>query len=148
MDVDAYEFDGNFEYTLDDKGRLAVPRKHRPAFAGGVVVARGEGRCVALWRPQDFKVMSESVLEGIHRLSPEHRDLRRYFYGGSEAKELDSAGRVALPVSLIAHAELGKDVTIVGARECLEIWDRAAWSAYEPTLPDTFDAIAARHAST
>jgi MraZ protein len=124
------DFQGTYEHTLDAKNRLTIPVDQREELKrSGVVLAKGIEGCVTLWDPPGFREYCDEAFKGIPRLSADWRDLQRYFKGNSFAADLDTAGRVLVPQPLLEHAEIAKEVTIVGAGECMEIWNRAAWSA-------------------
>ena len=127
-------FRGTFDYSLDAKNRLTVPARFRAALAEGVVLAKGLERCVTLWTPGDYDAYVRSSLEGFHPLSETARKLKLYFSANSLDTELDAAGRVMMPPFLVDHAGLRKEVTVTGAGEHLEIWDRAGWAEYNAAL--------------
>lgn len=127
-------FRGTFDYTLDAKNRLTVPAKFRAALADGVVIAKGIERCVAIWTPAEYDAHTAAALHGLNPLSPQARELRRFFSANAFDTELDSAGRVMVPGFLIEHGGLRKDVVVTGAGDCLEVWDREAWAAYNDDL--------------
>jgi MraZ protein len=129
-------FRGTFEHTLDAKNRLTIPAKFRAALAEGVVLSmRVDGkRCVAIWRPADYERYTDEMLAGFRRGSPKAENLKRILFGKSYDTELDGAGRVMVPNFLLDHAGLAKDAVITSAGDCLEVWDRAAWSDYDETL--------------
>ncbi len=138
-------FRGTFDHTLDAKNRLTVPSKFRAALSDGVVVSRGIETCAALWRPADFEAWTEEMVGAMGRLTTDGRQFRRVISASAFETELDAAGRVMLPARLIEHAGLRKDVVVVGNEECLEVWDRKAWSSYDdaisPKIPDLTASI-------
>jgi MraZ protein len=136
-------FRGTFDLTLDAKHRLTIPTRYRAAFADGAVLAAGLEDCVAIWRPQDYDAWTTSALQGHSPLSPEFRKLKRHFTANSQATELDGAGRVMVPRFLLDSGRLDKDVSVVGAGECLELWDRKAWAAYNGEVLANVSDIAA-----
>lgn len=136
-------FRGTFDLTLDAKNRLTVPTRYRAAYAEGVVLAAGLERCVAIWRPEDYDAWTSAALRGHSPLSPEYRQLNRYFAANSHPTELDGAGRVMLPRFLLERGQIVKDVSVVGAGECLEIWDRNVWTSYNGEVLDNVSEIAA-----
>jgi MraZ protein len=127
-------FRGTFDYTLDAKNRLTVPAKFRPALGDGAVLAKGTERCVAIWTPEAFDAYVQASLADMHPLAPQADRLNRFFQANSIDQELDSAGRVMLPSFLLEHAGLTKDVVVTGVGNRLEVWDRAAWAAYNANL--------------
>jgi len=121
-------FLGEYQHTIDDKGRLVMPSKFRHHLADGVVVTKGHERCVYVYPPDRW----EDVLERMGRLSIDNRDHRAYMrvvFGSASDQPLDRQGRVALPQALRSYAGLERDVTVVGVADHLEIWDAAKWAA-------------------
>ncbi len=135
-------FRGHFDYSLDAKNRLNVPAKFRPAFSGGVVLAKGLEPCVAIWAPDTFERWTESFLSNLNPVSPERRKLTRYFAGSSFDVDLDSAGRVTLNQALLDHAGIDKEVVIVGNLDHLEVWDRRRWQEDQRALNEEISGIA------
>ena len=127
-------FNGNFEHTLDAKHRLTVPSKFRTQLAGPVSLVKGVDRCISVYPESVYSAMTEAALAGLNPFSPEARELRRFFHGNAADVELDSAGRVMLPASHREHAGIDRQVMIVGAGDCLELWDQEAWKAYDSDL--------------
>jgi len=129
------DFQGTYEHSLDAKYRLTIPADFREHLRrAGVVLAKGIEPCVTVWDPEGFSDYCATALEGIPRLSSKRRDLQRYFMSNSFRSELDSAGRVIVPERLRTHASIAKEVTVAGAGECLEIWERGAWAAKSAAL--------------
>jgi MraZ protein len=118
---------GAHEHTLDDKNRLTLPAKFRAAFAGGLVVTRGMDGCLYAYRREDWDALVESRLATLDPLSQEGRRMQRFFFSGAAEVEPDRQGRVMIPVALIEHAGLGRELVVAGVRDHLEIWDRAKW---------------------
>ena len=137
-------FRGTFDYSLDAKNRLTVPAKFRAALSDGVVLNKGVDGCVEIWRPGDYESFTAEALQGFHRLSEEGRKLRSYFGANSMDTELDSAGRVGVPTFLLEHAGLNKEVVVVGAEDCLQVWDRAKWASYNEALTGEIAGITAQ----
>ena len=97
-------FRGTFDHTLDAKNRLTMPARYRSALAG------------------------------LPPLSRQLAELERFFYGSSQDSELDAAGRVIVPAFLIDHAQLQREIVIVGAGERLELWSRDGWNDHQSAL--------------
>lgn len=136
-------FRGTFDHTLDAKNRLTVPARFRTTFGEGVVLAKGVEPCVAIWTPAAYEAQTAAALAGRNPLSPEARQLSRYFSANAIDLELDKAGRVMLPAFLMEHADLDRDVVVTGAGECLEVWNQPAWTAYNADLSARIPDIAA-----
>src|SRR5919202_2031294 len=134
-------FRGTFDFTLDAKNRLTVPAKFRAALADGVVLAAGIEPCVAIWTPPVYEAQVEAALQGSNPFSARAREARRYFSANAIETELDAAGRVMVPGFLADHAGLHREVVVVGQGQCLEIWDRAAWTEYNRELTGRMNEI-------
>jgi MraZ protein len=134
-------FRGTFDYTLDAKNRLTVPARFRAPLSEGVVLAAGVERCVALWTPTAYDAHTTGALSGSNPLHSRARDTSRYFSANSHETELDAAGRVMVPNFLIDHGELQREVVVIGAGDCLEVWDRANWAEYNEQLTGRINEI-------
>ena len=134
-------FDGTSDYSLDAKNRLTVPARFRAQLADGVVLAKSTEPCVALWPREGYEGYRRQALEGVHPMSQQATKIKRFFAANSHPTDLDSAGRVMVPPFLMDHANLGKEVTVIGADDHLEVWDRKAWIAYNDTLTEDILAI-------
>ena len=143
-------FRGTFEHALDAKHRLTVPSKFRAALAGGVVLAASPEttaaapRSIAIWTPDAYETYTSAALTGLSPISPEARDLKRFFFNYSHDTELDSAHRVMIPPSLLDYAGLDREVVVVGSGECLEVFDRARYGGYSDDVLSRVPDIAAK----
>ena len=126
-------FHGTFEQSLDAKKRLTVPSKFRSALAGQVFLVKTEG-CLSLYPGDTYAQITRMALEGINPLSAQARELKRLFHARATDTELDGAGRLTLSSDLLGHAGIDREVVIAGAGDCLELWDRSAWEAYDRAL--------------
>src|SRR5919199_363897 len=117
---------GEHEHSLDDKNRLTLPARLREAFADGVVVSRGMDGCLYAHPRAEWQRLAERI-HALDPLSREARVMRRHFFSGAIAGELDKQGRMVLPAALIESAGLGREITVAGVYDHLEIWDRAKW---------------------
>jgi MraZ protein len=141
---------GTFEHALDAKHRLTVPSKFRAALAGGVVLAASPEttaaapRSIAIWTPDAYEAYTSAALAGLSPISPEARDLRRFFFNYSHDTELDSANRVMIPPSLMDYAGLDREVVVVGSGECLEVFDRPKYAGYSDDVLSRVPDIAAK----
>ena len=140
---------GEYEHTIDEKNRLTLPARFRQEFGGGVVLTRGLDGCVLAYRRADWTGSVESRLSALDPLRPETRTLQRHFFAGAAEDSPDKQGRVTLPAHLIEHAGLGREVTVVGVYDHLEIWDRAAWRKelvrVEGSAEDVAERLATQH---
>jgi MraZ protein len=131
-------FLGEYEHTIDAKGRMAVPAKFRSQMDSGGVVSKGMGTCLSIYTTQRWEEKSAELVTG--KTSDELRDFERRIYPSASEIELDAQGRMIIPARLRTYAGLGSEVTVAGVRDHFEIWDRAAWLSYQ----DRLDAEGAR----
>ena len=117
---------GEHDHSLDDKNRLTLPSKFRPAFEDGLVVARGFDGCLAVYPMSEWARMSDRFA-ALDPLSEDSRRVSRHFFGGATQLDLDKQGRLVLPQALIEHAALERELTVLGVHDHLEIWNRATW---------------------
>jgi MraZ protein len=127
-------FHGTFDHSLDSKNRLTVPSKLRTAFAEGAFLVRSTEKCISLYPTATYSAQTEAALSGLNPLHPQARELRRYFHSNASQVELDSAGRVMLSARQLEHAGIERDVVVIGAGDCLELWDPSTWAAYDQDL--------------
>lgn len=121
-------FYGSYEHSIDERGRVAVPSKYRPAFAAGVVLRIGPEGCVEMYTPDGFEAEKELRLgENRSTRTQEGRRVRRAFLAGVADLELDRQGRVLLSPQLREQAGLSERVVLVGCGDYVEIWDPARW---------------------
>ncbi len=117
---------GEYDHTLDDKNRLTLPARLRAELGDEVVITRGLDGCLFVHSRAAFEVLAARM----GTLDPFDRDarrLQRHFYTGAPLAELDKTGRMVLPAKLLEEYRIGREVTIAGVYDHLEIWDRAAW---------------------
>ena len=127
-------FHGTFDHSLDAKHRLTVPSKQRAAFSEGAFLVEGADRCLSLYPSSTYSALVDAALAGLNPLSSQARELNRFFRSNAHSVELDSAGRVMLGSKLAASVGIDRDVAVIGAGECLELWDPSTWEAYHRDL--------------
>ena len=133
-------FFGTYTPKLDDKGRLFLPAKFRDELAGGLVVTRGQERCLTVWSVADFTRMTERLREApvTNKVT---RDYVRMLFAAASQEVPDKQGRITVPAVLRDYASLGKDVMVIGAMNRVEIWDPASWAAYSEEQEQRFAEI-------
>ena len=138
---------GEFEHTIDEKNRLTLPAKYRKSFAGGLVLTRGIDCCVAVYPREEWDRRVALWLGELEGLSHDDRRLQRFFFSSAAEADLDGQGRVMVPAKLLEHAGLGREVTVAGVYDHLEIWDRPAWRAEMHEVEGSAEDVAERLAS-
>ncbi len=122
-------FLGTYTPRLDDKGRLILPAKFRDELSTGLVLTRGQERCIYVFSMREFERMHEDMRKAPLS-SKQARDYVRVFLSGASDEIPDKQGRVTIPAALRDYAGLGRDVAVIGAGSRAEIWDAAAWENY------------------
>lgn len=120
---------GEYSHNLDDKGRLAVPKKFRAVLAKGAVVTRGLDTCLFLYTKQEWQKLAEK-LASLPFAQANTRAFARLMLAGAMDVEVDNQGRVILPEYLRQFAGLKKEVVVAGLYNRLELWDKESWAAY------------------
>src|SRR4051812_45192763 len=123
-------FLGTHEPRLDDKGRLTLPAKFRDELAGGLVITRGQERCLNVWPRQRFTEIAAGLGQSGSVTRKDLRDYQRVLLSGAADDLPDRQGRVTIPPLLREWAGLDRDVAVIGAGDRVEIWDSAAWTSY------------------
>jgi MraZ protein len=134
-------FLGEYQHTLDAKGRVSLPRKFRDETGSPVVVCKGLDKCLYVFTAEGYREFLDGLLEASG-FDPNGRAVRRFFTAGAVSVDVDGAGRVNLTPALREHAGLGKDVIVAGVGDHIEIWDAGAWSAYEEANAKTIEDAA------
>jgi MraZ protein len=137
---------GEHEHSLDDKNRLTLPAKLRAAFEDGVVVTPGLDGCLFAY-PRDEWVRMADRIKSLDPLAEGSRVMQRHFFAGAAQVELDKQGRLVLPPRLIERAKLGREVTVAGVYDHLEIWDRARWRTELHDVEGSAEDVAERLAN-
>lgn len=122
-------FLGTFTPRLDDKGRLILPAKFRDELAGGLVITRGQERCLYVFSEAEFAEMHERGRRSSAG-SKQARDYLRVFLSGAHPETPDKQHRVTIPQALREYAGLDRELAVIGAGSRAEIWDAEAWQAY------------------
>ena len=137
-------FIGATQLSMDAKGRLGVPAKHRDALtaggAGDVVLTAHPHRCLILY-PREAWIPIESKLTGLSSFNPQISALQRMIVGQADVLTLDSAGRLLVNSVLRKFARLDKEVMLVGQGSHFELWDVAAWDQQMERLMDTDNLV-------
>ncbi|MCJ2193594.1 division/cell wall cluster transcriptional repressor MraZ [Kaistella montana] len=122
-------FLGTYTPRLDEKSRLILPAKFREELAEGLVLTRGQERCVYVFSAREFERVHEQM-RSAPLSSRQARDYIRVFLSGASDEVPDRQGRVTVPAPLRQYAGLDRDVTVIGAGTRVEIWDSESWNTY------------------
>ncbi len=138
-------FLGEYEHSVDTKGRIAVPAKFRNQLEGGLVVTRGFERCLQVYPMEQWQTLSERV-SSLSLGAAEARQLRRLLFSSAFDTEVDKQGRIVLPSGLREYAGIGEMAVVAGMNTYFEIWSQTDWEAAMATLDNADPNIAAQMA--
>eukprot|EP01037_Dinobryon_pediforme_P005383 gene5383-5435_t len=122
-------FLGTHEPKLDDKGRIILPARFRDDLAQGLVITKGQERCLYVFPMGEFTAITERMRQAPVT-EKGARDYMRVMFAGAHDEVPDKQGRVTIPGGLRSYAGLEKECVVIGANTRLEIWDFAAWNTY------------------
>ena len=133
-------FLGEYRHNVDAKGRLAIPARFRPGLAEGLVITRGLDPCLHIYPKSQWLPLAERLSE-LPMVEPAVRALRRNFFTGAFACEVDKQGRILLPQALREYAGLDGDVVIAGLNTYFEIWAATLWEQELPRIESGVSSI-------
>ena len=132
---------GTLLRTLDDKRRLAVPKRFKDDFAEehleSLIIAPGTEKSLVVYSPQGFDRYAARL-----STAPEHQRYMRLFYASAERVDFDSQSRIRIPDRLSDYAGLKRDVYLLGVQDHAELWDKEAWEAFMSAHTPEFDQLA------
>ncbi len=132
---------GEFEHSLDAKGRLIMPAKLKSAIGDRFIVTKGLDGCLFAFSQEEWKNFEEK-LKALPLSNRNSREFTRFFLSGATECEIDKQGRFLIPNNLRESAELKKEAVIIGVGTRIEIWDKEKWNAYNSTENISVEDIA------
>ncbi|GEN32747.1 transcriptional regulator MraZ [Aneurinibacillus danicus] len=132
---------GEFEHTLDDKGRLTIPSRFREELGERFVMTRGLDHCLFVYPMEEWSVLT-GKLKALPFTRADARAFTRLFFSGATECVLDKQGRVNIPVTLRRHGRIDKECVVIGVSNRIEIWSLAEWEKYTSESGDYFNEIA------
>lgn len=132
---------GEYNHTIDAKGRLIVPAKFREVLGDEFVVTKGLDGCLFVYPDEEWKAFEEK-LKSLPLTNKNSRQFTRFFLAGAASCEVDKQGRILLPSVLRDFAQLEKEVVLVGVGSRIEIWSRKKWDECMDTYDDDMDEVA------
>ncbi|MCU1544766.1 MAG: mraZ [Microbacteriaceae bacterium] len=130
-------FLGTHAPKLDDKGRVILPAKFWEELSSGLVITRGQERCLYVFTEREFESVHDKIRQAPVT-SKQARDFLRVFLSGASQERPDNQHRITIPPALREYANLGRELTIIGAGSRAEIWDTATWNAYYESTESAF----------
>ena len=138
-------FIGEYQHSLDSKGRIIIPSKFRGELGYEFVITKGLDNCLFVY-PQEEWTILEDKLKSLPLTNRDARAFIRFFFSGASESNLDKQGRVLIPQNLREHSKIDKDAVVIGVSTRLEIWSKEIWEDYIDEDNLSYDAIAERMA--
>ncbi len=140
-------FRGQFTYSIDSKGRIAIPaklRKHVAAEANDTfVMTRGLSNCIDLYPLDEWQRIEEKLLQ-LNSFQPDDARFIRMFVQFASEDIMDGQSRILIPSTLISYAKIEKEVLILGALKKIEVWNPKVYDEYLSQSSQTYEEIAAK----
>ena len=134
-------FMGEYQHTIDAKGRLIMPAKFREDLGETFVITKGLDGCLFIYPQEEWNVLEEK-LRNLPFTRADARAFSRFFFSGATECELDKQGRILLPNNLRSYANLTKDVLIIGVSSRVEIWSKETWEEYNSQTEQSYEELA------
>ena len=134
-------FLGEFQHSLDAKGRLTLPAKFRDALADGLVITKGMENCLFVFSRSEWPSLQDKV-QSLPMIKKDARKFTRFFFGGAMEEDLDKQGRVLIPENLRQYAQLNREVVIIGVSNRLEVWNKENWEEYVKEAESSYVEVA------
>lgn len=144
-------FLGQYQTTLDDKGRFALPAKLRavkgvakkPLLEGELTITKGLEGCLSLYPQQEWQKIQER-LSSLNFTKKDFRFFSRRFYSSAGMVTPDKNGRILIPSHLLTEAKLSKDLLVIGVNDWIELWDPIRYQYYLEQFSGSYEDVAER----
>lgn len=134
-------FMGEYQHSIDDKGRLTIPAKFREGLGATFVITRGLDQCLFAYPLEEWKQLEER-LKILPFTKADARAFTRFFFSGATECEWDKQGRVNIPQNLREHAGMQKECVVIGVSNRVEVWSKERWEDYFAQSEGSFSDIA------
>ncbi|TWK77971.1 Transcriptional regulator MraZ [Bacillus paralicheniformis] len=134
-------FMGEYQHTIDSKGRMIVPAKFREGLGDQFVLTRGLDQCLFGYPMSEWKLIEEK-LKALPLTKKDARAFTRFFFSGATECELDKQGRINIASPLLSYAKLEKECVVIGVSNRIELWSKEIWEQYVEEQEDSFAEIA------
>lgn len=138
-------FYGEYQHTVDPKGRVIVPAKLREGLGEKFIITKGLDNCLFAYSKDEWKNF-EAKLRTLPMTDKDARAFMRFFFAGATECEVDKQGRILVPQNLRDHAGLDKDIYFIGMSSRVEVWDKAKWDEYSSSDNLSADKVAEKFA--
>lgn len=134
-------FMGEYQHSIDPKGRLFIPARFREGLGDSFVITKGLDGCLFAYPRPEWDAL-EQKLKSLPFTKGDARAFVRFFFSGAAICEADKQGRILIPASLREFARLEKDVVVIGVSSRVEIWAKSQWEEYNARAAASYEEIA------
>lgn len=134
-------FMGEYQHTIDTKGRMIIPAKFRDGLGEQFVLTRGLDQCLFGYPMSEWKLIEEK-LKALPLTKKDARAFTRFFFSGAVECDLDKQGRINIASNLLQYAKLKKECVVIGVSNRIELWSKSIWEQYTEEQEDSFAEIA------
>ncbi|WP_054694538.1 division/cell wall cluster transcriptional repressor MraZ [Syntrophomonas palmitatica] len=134
-------FLGEYQHSLDAKGRIIIPARFREQLGECFIATRGLDNCIFVYPPEEWHNIEEKM-RSLPFTRADVRSFMRIFLSGASELELDKQGRTVLPANLRDYAHINKDIIIIGVGTRVEIWSAENWETYTMNSSSSYEQIA------
>lgn len=134
-------FMGEYQHSVDAKGRLIIPSKFREGLGSSFVITRGLDNCIFGYPMDEWRKLEEK-LKQLPMTKKDARAFARFFFSGATEVELDKQGRINIPANLASYAKIEKECVVLGVSSKIEIWAKDLWEDYFNEAEESFNEIA------
>lgn len=132
---------GEYIHSLDEKGRLIMPRRFRDYLGGEFVITRGLDNCLFVYPLTEWKIL-ETKLKALPLTQKDARAFVRYLLSGAALCELDKQGRISVPNNLRIHGDFNKEIVVIGVANRIELWSKEVWESYFAATEESYEDLA------
>jgi MraZ protein len=125
-------FTGEYQHSLDAKGRIILPSRIRSQLESGLVIHKWFDECLSIMAQADFTAWADRLRMEPRGGDRRYREVLRFLFSGAHEDHLDKQGRITVPEFLRAWAGLERDITVIGAGSRIEVWNRDRWAERLP----------------
>lgn len=134
-------FLGEFQHSIDEKGRVIMPARFREQLGNSFIITRGLDGCLFVYPLQEWEKLSDEV-QNLPLAKKDARSFSRLLFSGAVEAECDKQGRVSIPNPLRDYARIQKEVVVIGVSARIEIWAAESWAIINEDVADKFEELA------
>lgn len=120
---------GEYQHSLDTKGRLIIPSKLRDSLGESFILTRGLDNCLFVYPKEEWNII-EAKLKSLPLTNKDARGFVRFFFSGATECNLDKQGRILIPLKLREYSKIEKEAILIGVGTRMEIWGQEEWDSY------------------